>query len=112
MKLLKASTLIETLIAMTILLIISMLAFVIFAKVITSGISHRKMQASVLLEKYRDSTLENVLYYSDSYISGVFIIRRTVVPSVPFSNLLDISYSVAEVKGDSIFCIRELTSPL
>jgi len=107
-KKLRASSLVETLIAMTILLVLSALAFTFFAELNAKSFSAKKLEAGLLLKRYSDSTRQAAGYYTDSWHSGAFSLSRTVLPYAPQQGVLQITFVARTERGDSITSRREL----
>lgn len=83
---LKGNTIIEVLIALAITSFCGALAVLIYLNLQRSSLPFLKLKATELMEAYMKETLEKRDFYEDSYSSGSFTIKRTLVPHDAFGD--------------------------
>ena len=86
-KKLKASTLVEALTAMVIVMLALGVFTTIYVNVIKSGEYHRKTQAALLLDKIAVETKQNKIFLDEKIKTGGFVLEKKVTPYNGASNL-------------------------
>jgi len=74
----KASSILETLVALTILLVIFGIATTIFVQVSLNSGSEKKLKAEQLLNEFAKSTKDEQSYFDDEVKRGDFILQKKV----------------------------------
>lgn len=105
---LKASTLMEALVAMTILIITLGVATMIYSGILTSDKQKKKMHAILLANEEALLVKETNNYLDNEEQKENCIIKRTVEKYKDGDNLLLLSISVLDENGKNIFTRREL----
>ena len=92
---LKSSTIIETIIALTIILIIFGIATTLFANIMNSTDSIKKIKAKNILESYAYQTVEEKLFFDSNEQVDEFIINRSIIDVTNSNNILKIHFSIS-----------------
>ena len=77
---LKASTLVEALTAMVIVMLALSLFTTIYVNIMKSGEHQRKMQAALLLDKIAVETKQNKIFLDEKIKTGEFVLQKQVAP--------------------------------
>jgi hypothetical protein len=98
---LKSSTILETIVALVIILTIFGIATVVFVRTTATSMSTSKLAAQQLLSAYAASTEQQRQFFNDDRRVGPFEIRRTVSASSNLPNLWQIHYYIYD-RRDSL----------
>ena len=94
------TTLIETLIAMTILIVITVIGFMIFTQVIFQNLSNQKLKASLILKVYADSTLTHSQYFDDTWQNDDISLIRKVETNDAYSGIIQLHFTAFNRSGN------------
>jgi Tfp pilus assembly protein PilV len=78
-KKITASTLLESLIAMVVVMVSFAIASAIYLQILSSGGEFQKLKAAALLQKIADETKQNRLYLDDNITVDQFVVEKKVV---------------------------------
>jgi len=98
---LKSSTLLETIVALVVIVTIFGIATVLFVRITATSMSTTRLAAQQLLSSYAANTEQQRQFYNDDKIIGHFEIKRTVEASRNIANLWQIHYYIYD-RRDSL----------
>lgn len=91
-----AATIIETMVAMTILLVLFGMAITLLVQVTLAGNSGKKIKAEQLLSDWAVKTKQDQQYVDEEITADGFLLKRTVKAAAGENGLLEIEYSIYE----------------
>lgn len=110
LKTLKASTLIEVIIAMVILLIIYSMVIITFLNFSSENNNSNKIRASLLLENISNTTKATYRFIDDEYIFDNINIMQTILPYKGIENLKILKLEAVSHSGKTILEKSEIIS--
>ena len=103
-----ASTILEVLIAMVMIMVVFTIAMMIYANVMKASLSVKKIQAAAILNEAMQAVEKNKNPSSDSFTAGDLKIDQTVKPYSNEKNLLEIDLTAYDPNGDKITELHKL----
>jgi Tfp pilus assembly protein PilV len=94
LKRIKSVTLIETIIAMVIIVTVTALTTLIFVQVMGSGNSMSRLKAIMLCEKYLNLTQEQQLFFDEDLKEEGYVVQKRVAADDNNSRVLTITITV------------------
>ncbi len=104
----KASTLVETIIALTLIMFVFGLATTIFVRLINSNLSTTALRAEKTLENFRLTTHNELAYFDEQVNEDGFIIKRWVEEESGGGNLIRLRFQVLDDQHNKLSEIKEL----
>src|ERR1700752_1768666 len=92
---LKGTTIIEVLVAMSIILVCSSLATLIYLNILKSQNSSEKLRAFLHLKKVQEETIKDARYINEDWQDGEFTIKKECKPYQSNKNLVQLRITVA-----------------
>lgn len=107
----KGTTILETVVAMVIILIIFSIASTILINTTLSGVSFEKIKGRELLKLYSAKSKQEKSFFNEEIKEGEFILKREIKDDMEESQSLKIQYSVFSVSGIRLDSWQELVIP-
>ena len=92
---LKGSTIVEVLVAMSVILVCSSLATLIYLNILKSQNSSEKLRAFLCMKKAREETLANERFINEEWEEGEFSIRKECRPYQSSKKLVQLTIKVS-----------------
>ena len=102
-----ASTLLEVITAMVIIMVVFVLAVGIYNNVLTSGLSIRKIQARALSEKMIAESVNEENWNDERLITGDLLLEKTVMPYLEYNDLVIITVT-AFINNKKLSQVRQI----
>ncbi len=103
----KAFTLVESMVAMVIVILIFSLSSIVVINVTSSGMSREKQNAYMLVKSYRDETIREDRLIDETTEMGDFVLEKTIVDYGREAELKELSI-VAFKDKKKVFETKEL----
>jgi type II secretory pathway pseudopilin PulG len=92
----KGNTIIETVIALTIILIVFGIATTLFVETIKEQDSIKTIKATGVLQAYANRTISEKDFFNSSEQDNEFILKREITDTSAFINLIRIHFSILD----------------
>jgi len=93
---LRSATLIETIVALVIIVAVTGLTVMVFVQVTTSGYSIRQTRAGGLIEKYVSETQQQRTFVDEEFQEEEFVIRKQILPHAYSKELVWVKISILD----------------
>jgi hypothetical protein len=104
----KASTLLEVIISMVVIMVVFGIAMMIFSKITTFSISGKASRARAALE-YQLTKIEKAkIFTNESLVAGDFNIDQTAMPYRSFDNLLLLTLTAYDTNNKVVAQLRRI----
>ena len=90
----KAATLVETIVALVIILVITGITVTVFVRVTATGFSMKQMRAASLLNRYSMETKKQKSYFDEEFREGDFLVKKQVLENSYSEDIVWIKLSV------------------
>jgi hypothetical protein len=91
---LKSSTILETIVALVIILAFFGIATTVFVRVTATSMSTTKLRAEQLLKVYAEKTARERLFFDEEVIQEDLRLQRIALPAMGSPNLWEMRYSI------------------
>lgn len=91
---LKAGTLVETIIAMLIILVITAITITIFVQATNTGYSIQNLKATSLINQYSSEAESGKIFFDEEVTDGAFRIRKEIIENNYGKNIVWMKVSV------------------
>lgn len=108
---LNASSLLETILALLITMLVFGIASMIYVNVLKSGVSLSGLSHRLMLEKMAEETKQKKTYVSERFTEDNFIVDKTIEPYSLQSGLLLLTISLYDSKETLLEEYKELIQP-
>lgn len=99
---LKGTTIIEVLVAMSIILVCSSLATLIYLNILRSQNSSEKLRAFLQLKKAQEETINEARFINEDWQDGEFVIKKECRPYPQSKNIIQLRITVSNESKELI----------
>jgi len=93
-KRVQSATLVETIVALVIILLLTGITVTIFVQITSTGYSSQKLKADLLLSYYSTETKDKKAFFDEEYRDGGFIIKKEITEGDYAKNIIWVKLSV------------------
>ena len=105
---LKSSTLVESIIAMIIIMMVMAMSFQVFLNKGGIGTNHRRLLAMILVENVYNKTLSGETLAEEDLVLNSITAQRTIEPYPGNSNLFVMEIKATDIDSTVLFCKTEI----
>ncbi|MEL6636642.1 MAG: hypothetical protein AAFW73_17335 [Bacteroidota bacterium] len=105
---LKASTLVETLAAMTLLMVAFGIGMSIYLNILSSDHLERTSKANLYLQQFLEESKREGLFYDDEKVIGGYRLSRTIEPAGEYGDAYLINIEAEDIDGNFLHRVKEI----